>query len=286
MGYVLQTGFRILNRLIRKPENPGGRESLEAYAEIEFQKSHNLIQRFAPYNQVKDKCIVDVGCGPGGQALYYASQGASLVVGFDIDSHNIRTARCIASSKDIQNAEFLVGNACDIPCPSDSVDMVIMNSVIEHLRNPYLVLTETFRVLKEGGILNLVFPLYHSPYGAHLYDYIHLPWAHLIFPEYVLLKAWRDGYKIDYEKGTNRVFGGIKHVSSASTLDDLFYVSRLSLDEWEKLICSTPFRVLKRSYRKMRYWGRLTRIFPALSKYVTYSALFVLQKDIALARPR
>jgi len=63
----------------------------------------------------------------------------------------------------------LVANIEHTPLASNSVDFVILDSVIEHVPNPVAVVDEVFRVLKPGGKLLCINPFlfpYHG-YPAH-----------------------------------------------------------------------------------------------------------------------
>ncbi|CAM8630830.1 AdoMet_MTases domain containing protein [Comamonadaceae bacterium] len=52
----------------------------------------------------------------------------------------------------------VVGDAHDIPLHDNSVDTVICNAVLEHVRDPYKVASELMRVLKPGGMLYVEMP--------------------------------------------------------------------------------------------------------------------------------
>jgi SAM-dependent methyltransferase len=56
-----------------------------------------------------------------------------------------------AEESGITNVEFLRGRIEEIPLPSDSVDVIISNCVINLSGDKRRVLAEAFRVLKPGG---------------------------------------------------------------------------------------------------------------------------------------
>ena len=85
---------------------PGGRESCEAYAEMEFQRGRSSLEIYKPYDSIEGKRILDVACGMGGKSTYYALSGASWVVGIDIDEKRIAAAHDFAAGKGARNIFF------------------------------------------------------------------------------------------------------------------------------------------------------------------------------------
>jgi ubiquinone/menaquinone biosynthesis C-methylase UbiE len=63
----------------------------------------------------------------------------------------LELARRNAKEADVRNVEFLRGRIEDIPLPSNSVDVIISNCVINLSGDKPAVLKEAFRVLKPGG---------------------------------------------------------------------------------------------------------------------------------------
>lgn len=64
----------------------------------------------------------------------------------------------------------LVGDAHKLPIASESLDGVIMVSVLEHLYDPLRAVGQVARVLKRGGVFFSYAPFYH-PYHASPHDY-------------------------------------------------------------------------------------------------------------------
>jgi SAM-dependent methyltransferase len=66
----------------------------------------------------------------------------------------------------------IVGDAHRLPCKDESVDSIILNTVLEHVRNPFVVMSEVERVLRPGGRLLLWVPFLHSYHADQTYkDY-------------------------------------------------------------------------------------------------------------------
>lgn len=67
----------------------------------------------------------------------------------------------------------IVADAAKMPFRNNSADFIILDTVLEHVPEPYSIVKETLRVLKKGGkcicIVPFVFP-YHG-YPAHYYNF-------------------------------------------------------------------------------------------------------------------
>ena len=108
---------------------------------------------------------LDLGCGDG----YFSRVLARLcdfVVGLDIN---------VSSSwfkKTMVNLQYIVADARKIPLRSSTVDVVIIISLLEHVPNWKVVITEAMRVLKPGGLVIIQIPNLHS---SILEPHTHLP---------------------------------------------------------------------------------------------------------------
>lgn len=100
------------------------------------------------------KRALDGGCGTGVCSLAL-SQMSDRVVGLDISSGSLNTARQLALSVGATNIEFKEGSLLRIPFPDDSFDLAFSWGVIHHTVNPMRALDELVRVLEPGGTLVL-----------------------------------------------------------------------------------------------------------------------------------
>jgi len=94
--------------------------------------------------------ILEVGCGTGRTACYAASQGHE-VTGVDIRPDMIAKA-VIRAQKQQVNAQFMTGDACRLPFPDDSFDIILVESVTV-FTDTAKALSEYYRVLRGGGKL-------------------------------------------------------------------------------------------------------------------------------------
>lgn len=96
--------------------------------------------------------LLDIGCGEGLIAEAFAARGAR-VVGLDADSLRLRkTARRIASEPEAPRVAFVHANAHRLPFASSVFDVALLSDVLEHLKNPQVILAEVARILKPGGV--------------------------------------------------------------------------------------------------------------------------------------
>ena len=97
--------------------------------------------------------VLDLGSGGGIDVLLSARRvGTSgKVYGLDMTDEMLDLARDNQRKAGTTNVEFLKGDIQAIPLPSNSVDVVISNCVINLAPDKSEVLTEAFRVLKPGG---------------------------------------------------------------------------------------------------------------------------------------
>lgn len=79
--------------------------------------------------KVKNKTVLDLGCGSG-YGSYYLSQFADSVVGVDKDPEAIKWANKYFNR---QNITFQVGDALNLNFPPDAFDVVVCVEVLEHV---------------------------------------------------------------------------------------------------------------------------------------------------------
>lgn len=100
--------------------------------------------------------ILDVGCGFGGTVAYLNENFDDLnLLGLNLDDRQLQRAKdkviAIANNK----IQFQQGNACALPFPDNSFDVVLAVECIFHFPDRQVFFQEAFRVLKPGGYLAL-----------------------------------------------------------------------------------------------------------------------------------
>ena len=105
---------------------------------------------------VRNASVLDVGCGDGVLSWQLSEVGAN-VSGIDTSEEAIAfaTQKCAA----VNNIEFRVGSAYELPFPDASFDYVVSTELIEHLDEPGRMLAEMNRVWNRNGRIVITTPI-------------------------------------------------------------------------------------------------------------------------------
>jgi ubiquinone/menaquinone biosynthesis C-methylase UbiE len=102
---------------------------------------------------IKNKEILEIGCGNGVQSLYInANYGPLRITGIDLNKANIEIANSERNRANIDNVQFLVDDAQNLTqIPSNSADVLLNIESAFHYPDKPAFLKEVIRVLKPGG---------------------------------------------------------------------------------------------------------------------------------------
>jgi ubiquinone/menaquinone biosynthesis C-methylase UbiE len=111
---------------------------------------------------VRNKDVLEIGCGGGQNAIVLAKWGARSV-GLDISENQIRYAKKLAK-KERAKVQFHVGDMEDLSIfDAESFDIVVSSFAIEYADDILAVFLEVHRVLREQGVF--VFAMVHPIIG-------------------------------------------------------------------------------------------------------------------------
>ncbi len=111
---------------------------------------------------VRDRRILDAGCGEGYLSRFYAKKGGE-VVGVDFSPNLIEFSKETSEEVPI---EFRVGNLCDLTeFDAEEFDIVLCNLVLLNLECLEASLQEFHRVLRPNGFL--VFSVVHPAFNVY-----------------------------------------------------------------------------------------------------------------------
>jgi ubiquinone/menaquinone biosynthesis C-methylase UbiE len=106
------------------------------------------------------KKVLDMGCGTGEYALWYASKGAGQVVGIDLSEGSLAVARRRKEEGDFSNVDFVKKDILNVDFPDNSFDYSFSVGVLHHTGDPLRGFKHLVRVTKPGGVV--VVSLYNS----------------------------------------------------------------------------------------------------------------------------
>ena len=116
-----------------------------------------IIERYTP---LSGRRVLDLGCGIGQYVRAFARQGA-CALGCDIERPRLETAFAA------ETPGLAVAAAEALPYRDASLDVVVLNEVIEHVADDAATLRETARVLAPGGTALIFAPNRLYPFETH-----------------------------------------------------------------------------------------------------------------------
>ena len=114
----------------------------------------NLFDKFFP--DVKNKKVLDVGCGHDILMDYFKKRGAKIT-GVDI------CPSVIQKLKD-EGFDAIEADCCNLPIKNNSFDITFSIGVVEHFKNSEEAIKEHIRVTKQGGKVVIIVPNLISPF--------------------------------------------------------------------------------------------------------------------------
>jgi len=174
----------------------------------DFEESKEKLEQFFGKDlsdRIKDKTVIDFGCGPGHDTIQLAKMGASKVIGIDIQERLLSIGREVAEKNSVDDRCTFTTNTDEL------ADIVICKDAFEHFDDPAYVLDLMTDLLKPDGHIEISFgPTWFHPYGGHLFSVF--PWAHLLFTEKALIR-WRADFKSDGATKFSEIEGGLNQIT-------------------------------------------------------------------------
>jgi SAM-dependent methyltransferase len=120
---------------------------------------HGLEHAFYLLGDVREKTVLDFGCGSGENLIPLRRRGAN-VIGIDISPDLIQLAQQRVDAAGVK-VTLRVGSAYQTGLPDESVDVVFSMALVHHLDLRRLR-QEIFRILRPGGIFIMKEPIRFS----------------------------------------------------------------------------------------------------------------------------
>jgi ubiquinone/menaquinone biosynthesis C-methylase UbiE len=150
--------------------------------------------------------LLDVGCGVGGPARYFAEQGCQ-VTGLDLTAEFVQVAESLTRMLKLEGqAKFRQGSALEMPYPPDTFDGAYMIHVGMNIEDKAGVFREVARVVKRGGRFS-IFDIMQTGNGPLEFP---LPWA--VGPETSFVRTTEGyrkaleaaGFRVEHERGRHQ----------------------------------------------------------------------------------
>jgi len=134
----------------------GSRGFFDDLDQYHFEKLHHLL-RLVPFDEYRDRLVLEVGCGAGVDLARFA-RGGALVTGVDLASSAIDLARKNFEQQQLAG-EFYVADGEVLPFEDNRFDLVYAHGVVQYTANSQRLADECRRVLKPGGLA--IFQVYN-----------------------------------------------------------------------------------------------------------------------------
>jgi ubiquinone/menaquinone biosynthesis C-methylase UbiE len=246
----------------------------DAYKDYDYfeASTERFVGRFGSALDFSGKSVLEVGCGSGVLCIEAAKRGASRVVGIDIEATDIAFDYLQAHHPECADrVRFIHTDGSLNELGDESFDIVLSKDSFEHYRDPDEVLAKMTRLLRPGGELVIGFgPLWKSPFGGHIWYMTKVPWAHLIFPEDIIMAERRRFRPAERATRFADVAGGLNKMT-LGRFRALIEASGLECTYWGTNVSAHP---------AVRAMNVLSRVSP-LREYFTNSVYTIWRKPPA-----
>jgi 2-polyprenyl-3-methyl-5-hydroxy-6-metoxy-1,4-benzoquinol methylase len=123
--------------------------------------------RLVADEDLRDRDVLDIGCGFGWFELLALSKGVRKIIGIEITSRDLETAQKHVNAA---NVRFEVASAISLPFEDECFDTIVCWEVLEHIPRDTepRAFSEFHRVLRPGGTLYLSTP--HAALPSKILD--------------------------------------------------------------------------------------------------------------------
>jgi SAM-dependent methyltransferase len=177
--------------------------------------AQRFLDRFEGRVDFRGKTVLDVGCGTGSSCGLAAQLGATRVVGVDLylmewGDERLREAYGEEAASRVE-LKVTTGDLHELG--GEQFDIVLSKESFEHYADPEAFIHVLARRVRPGGELVIGFgPLWKAFDGGHVSYVSKVPWAHLLFPEEVVL-AERGRFRPDDPPATDFTQVGVNKMT-------------------------------------------------------------------------
>jgi len=113
---------------------------------------------------LKNKKVLETGAGSGGDSIALHQMTKCKNYCADYSAKSIAFLKKNFKKAGINDAQFIKADIRNIPVKDGTFDVIFSNGVLEHFRDPIVIMKEQKRVLKKGGLLVIGVPETYSLY--------------------------------------------------------------------------------------------------------------------------
>ena len=260
----MRIGERILLSLSRKP---GSGDYAGATSNYTVGNALDFPKKTIPdlLDHVRNKVVLDYGCGPGYQAVAMAREGARSVVGIDINQTWLERARALAAENKCNDrvsfaeaAEFL-GDSSN----REKFDVTLCCGSFEHFGDSAKELAHMKSMTRPGGKILITFAEpWLSPHGSHMDNFCRLPYINVFFSEKTVM-AVRSRFRDDGATRYEEILSGL---------------NKMTLAKFERIIRNSGLRVEHQNYFATKNLP-LVKNIPYLREFFVSAITCILVKD-------
>jgi SAM-dependent methyltransferase len=205
--------------LLRFSRQPGSKEYAGATLNYTVENALDFPKKTIPsfLDLIKDKTVLDYGCGPGFQAVAMAKYGAKAVTGIDINQNWLERAKTLAAENEcadrasfVEAKQFLADKANE-----GKFDVALCCGSFEHFADPAKELANMKSMTRPGGKILITFAEpWLSPRGSHMDNFCKLPYINILFSEKTVM-AVRSRFKDDGATRYEEILSGLNKMTLA-----------------------------------------------------------------------
>lgn len=238
-------------------------ESFEAVSALE----NRAVMHY--FGDVKGKRVLDLGCGAGEAAVYFALKGAE-VVAVDLSDEMLKKACALAGRHDV-TIQTVVSPVETLDFPENYFDFIYGSSILHHA-DLHLTLKESARILKKDGKAAFIEPLSYNPI-INIYRKIA---EDVRTPTETCFNLRDFKFMHDYFEEIDFEFCWL---TTLNVFLYMYFIERInpSQDRYWKRIVREHKRYEKMFQRFNRFDQLLMKVFPFL-KYMTWTTVIKLSE--------
>jgi len=260
----MQLGERILLLLCREPDSPEysgatGNYTVDNALDFPLKTIPSLL------DYIKNKTVLDYGCGPGYQAVALARRGAKSIVGIDINPTWLERARSLAKEHECDDrvsfldAESFLADSSN----REKFDVTFCCGSFEHFADPGKELTHMKSMTRPGGRIVITFAEpWLSPHGSHMDNFCQVPYINILFSERTVM-AVRSRFKHDQATRYEEIESGL---------------NKMTLARFERIIRDSGLSVEHQNFFATKNLPLVKKI-PFVREFLVSAVTCILAKD-------